>query len=226
MKNISENLFEKVCINGRIPFFPVPRQKQTKTPDYELHVGEQIVVVEVKEIQRNKVEQESDRLLEVSGVGLALGGTPGDRVRQKIKSASPQIKARAQGQRPGILVIYDHDIFATNIDPYQILVAMYGLQTLQLAIPQNAPSYVTAEHFGPKRQFSETANTSISAIATIHQFPSGPVEFRVYHNEYAAIPLDVNLLDPFGIKQFCLRKADRDQFRGWEPAARTLQENQ
>jgi hypothetical protein len=66
------------------------------------------VVIEVKEIRRNKEEIESDRLLEQREVGNATGGRPGQRVRKNIESCSAQIKARSQGIHPSLLVLYEH----------------------------------------------------------------------------------------------------------------------
>jgi hypothetical protein len=44
-------------------------------------IGSQPVIVEVKETAPNEEERESDRLLAERGWGNAVGGTPGDRVR-------------------------------------------------------------------------------------------------------------------------------------------------
>ena len=43
-----------------------------------------VIVTEVKETERNKEEQESDRVVAATGVGLVTGGTPGARVRGMI----------------------------------------------------------------------------------------------------------------------------------------------
>ena len=100
----SEKWFEEFCGKARIAYKRIAEGK-CKTPDYELTIDGQCIIVEVKEITRNKGERESDRLLSARGYGEVLCNTPGDRVRKKIADSSPQIKALAQGRCPSMLVL-------------------------------------------------------------------------------------------------------------------------
>src|ERR1035437_5331274 len=97
MKTESEIYFEKFCERNRFPLLPVP-VTTTKTPDYTLTVSGQLVVVEVKEILPTDEELESERLARETGVGKAIGSTPGKSVRKKIADCSKQIKARTRGE--------------------------------------------------------------------------------------------------------------------------------
>jgi len=102
MKTESETYFEDFCRRNGFVLLPVA-VTTTKTPDYTLTVGGQLVVVEVKEIQPTAEELESERLAKERGYGNAIHVTPGKSVRRKIADCSKQIKARTQGQHPGLL---------------------------------------------------------------------------------------------------------------------------
>jgi hypothetical protein len=130
---LSERLFEDYCSRHGIICERVP-ETHTRTPDYELIFGEHRVIVEVKEIARNKEEIESDRVMAERGWGNGLSHMPGERVRKKIASCSPQIKTRTLGKLPSILVVFDARGIR-HIDPYNIRVAMYGLEQVHIAVP-------------------------------------------------------------------------------------------
>jgi hypothetical protein len=75
---ISEELFERYCANAKLVCRRIP-EESGKTPDYELVIGTQVIVAEVKEIEQNPKELESDRLLAKRGYGNVLSDTPGQR---------------------------------------------------------------------------------------------------------------------------------------------------
>jgi hypothetical protein len=200
----SQTLFEKFCSDSGIKCVHIQTEK-TKTPDYELTIDGQKVIVEVKEIIRNKDEQEYDRLIKERGIA---GGTntPGDRVREKIRKASPQIKMLTRGIKPSILVLLDRGLIAGHLEPYNIRVAMYGLEQVHINVPRN-PSispYATGMSYGPKRKMTDNHNTSISAIGGLLTLVPNEIILYVYHNKYAAVPLDPKLLAKYGIRQFVL----------------------
>jgi hypothetical protein len=212
----SEIFFEKFCSDAKIPYVKVPREVNQKTPDYELIIGTLKVIVEVKQIERNKDEKNSDRLLELRGYGSATGGIPGERVRLKIQSSSRQIKARTQGIHPSLLVLFDGYSFGRHISPYDLRGAMYGLETFILAVPGVGPPYVVAKKLGRRRKMTPTANTSISAIATLHQLDSGETKLSVYHNDYAAIPLSPEVLASYSVAQYRIGESNPSGFPQWE----------
>lgn len=104
-KTESERLFEHYCKSKGIIYRRIPETK-TRTPDYELEVGNERIVAEVKEIMSSKGEQGYELLRSRRGYGNALDYTPGDRVRKKTKNSSGQIKACTQGKNPSILVVF------------------------------------------------------------------------------------------------------------------------
>lgn len=133
-RTVSELIFERFCVRHALDLRRVPEADQ-RTPDYELVCGSVSVIVEVKETTPNREEQESNRLLAERGYGLATGGVPGARVRQMIGAAYDQIKARTCGRWPGVLVVFDEGRVAGHVDPYQVRVAMYGLEQVYVQVP-------------------------------------------------------------------------------------------
>src|SRR6266851_2729830 len=165
MKTQSEKWFEDYCAHSGIVCKRIA-EENSKTPDYELTIDSQRIIIEVKEISRNREERESDRLLSERGYGSALSDTPGDRVRKKITDSSAQIKARTDGIYPSILVLCDLQFgcgqITGHLAPYNIRVAMHGLEQIHIAVPRehSVRPYATGMSYGPKRKMTEEHNTS------------------------------------------------------------------
>jgi hypothetical protein len=207
VKTQSEIWFERFCTVSGLAFERIP-EETTRTPDYTLAISENTIIVEVKEIVRNEVERKSDQLLAERGYGEVLGNTPGDRLRKKISDCSSQIKARGRGLSSSILVVADIKFgcgqVTGHLDPYNVRVAMYGLEQVHIAVPRDysqAP-YATGMSFGPKRKMTQEHNTSISAIGVLSTPKPDDIRLDVYHNRFAAVPLNPSLLAQFKIPQF------------------------
>jgi hypothetical protein len=208
---ISETLFEKFCSNSEIKCVPIQLEK-SRTPDYEILIDEKRIIVEIKEIERNKEEKASLRLH-----GFEEGhGIPGDRIRAKINKACTQIKNRSKGIYPSILVLVDLT-WGGHLDPYYIRVAMYGLEQIHMNIPVNLSKrpYITGIDYGPKRKMTQDNNTSISAIGVLSATNKKEILLQLYHNRYAAVPLDHNLLKNYRIEHFRLEE-EPDKTAKWE----------
>ena len=132
-KTKSEQAFEDYCTAVGIAWTRID-ESDTKRPDYSLEIDGRTVIAEVKEVDRNPEEQESDRQLEATGFGKSLSNTPGQRVRKKITAASKQIKALTKGRHPGILVLTVRGLALADwfwafhhVDRQALMTAMYGL---------------------------------------------------------------------------------------------------
>jgi hypothetical protein len=202
-KTVSEQIFEDFCARRGIVCRHVP-EGERKTPDYELVFGEVVVVVEVKEMTPNRKERESDRLARERGCGNAISITPGDRVRKKIVDCSAQIKARTGGTHPSMLVVLDGGRVVGHVDPYNIRVAMYGLEQIYIVAPRvgSGSLYAADIGHGPKRKMTDEHNTSISSIGALWMTGPDATHLHVYHNCFAHVPLDRSLLARHGIPQF------------------------
>ena len=209
-KTESENKFEIFCKKSGIEFYKVP-EEYTKTPDYELLINQQKIIVEIKEIQPNKEDLESKKILSKTGTGNVLSCTPGDRVRKKISVAGPQLKALSKGTYPTILILYDlvneGRGVVGHLEPYNILVGMYGLEQVHINVPEdkNISPYSTGMSLGPKWKMSAQHNTTISAIGVLYENSNNETGLIIYHNKYASNPLNPELLIIDQISQFTLK---------------------
>ena len=88
-------LFEAYCERAQIDCEPIPTEKGVKTPDYELSIGGQVIIAEVKEL-----------LEEDEAQGQVNSEIVGARIREKIKRCARQLKTRTGGRHPGMLVLY------------------------------------------------------------------------------------------------------------------------
>lgn len=204
-QTVSEREFELFCRLRGVPLTRIP-ETDKRTPDYEITLGPERIIVEVKETSTNPEERESRRLLAERGYGIATGGTPGDRVRKMISSASPQLKARSRGVLPTMLVVFDQGRVCGHVEGYHVRVAMYGLEQIHVAVPPigSGRPHATGASHGPKRKMTETDNTSISAIAALVMSGLGTHQLLVYRNRFARVPLSPMLLEPFGVRHFDL----------------------
>jgi hypothetical protein len=137
------------------------------------------------------------------GFGNVLSHTPGGRVRAKIAACSHQLKARSIGVLPTLLIVFNAR-GGQHVDPYNVRVAMYGLEQIHFEVPpvgKGSPKAIGMSH-GPKRKMTPDANTSISAVGSLVVPRPDEMHLPVYHNCFAAIPLRPSLLGRFGVRQF------------------------
>jgi len=98
---------------------------------------------------------------------------------------------------------------------------MYGLEQIHMAVPRDhsVSPYATGMSYGPKRKMTEDHNTTISAIGVLFTPSPNEIELCVYHNKFAAVPLDQRLLAKHGICQFKLEGEARGNTAKWEEVA-------
>jgi hypothetical protein len=217
VKTPSEVQFEAFCDRNGFTWERVS-ETTTKTPDYALTLSGATVVVEVKEVLPTAEEIESDRLCQERGYGKVIHITPGKTVRKKIADCSKQIKARTEGKYPGVLVLWEHGLcVGRHTEPYHIQVAMAGFEQVVLSLPpiQSGlrPSYAGMKH-GGSRKMTEDDNTSISAIALLCVPGPDKLLLQVFHNRYAAVPLEPALLRTAEVIHYVL-KDDPERTTKW-----------
>lgn len=219
----SERRFEEFCKCRGIRFKRVP-VGSTRTPDYDIYLSWRKVITEIKEITPNAQEKLADAQL-LQGQPTVVSCTPGDRVRKKIKIANPQIKARARGRYPGLLVLFDAGLSVGHIDPYQIRVAMYGFENIFFTVPDDArePAFRSDAKYGGKQKMTTKDNTSISAVAALTS-PSDVLEMRVYHNAYASVPLPPKLFARYRVPQYRLAEFRDGEVAQWVEVCCSRQE--
>ena len=86
-RTVSEVLFEACCERAQIDCKPIPTEKGVKTPDFELSIGSQVIIAEVKELTE-----------EDEGLGKVKSEIVGVRIREKIRQCARQLKTRTAGR--------------------------------------------------------------------------------------------------------------------------------
>ncbi len=214
---ISEDLFEQFCADQGIACERL-EEETSKTPDYQIVIEGMEVVVEVKQIDPSKEDRKLLEEFEANG-HIVHGGTPGDKVRKKIQSASPQMSAHSKGQNPAVLVLYNNLPFVLGnpLEPYNIRVGMYGLEAIVLSVPKDysAPSVVDRK-FGGKKKLTEDHNTSISAVAVLSELEGSGLHLSIYHNQHAAVPLPAGVFSKYNSSEFELSENKVGAFQEWQ----------
>ncbi len=118
-KTESEKLFELFCNQHGIKCFRIPTKskQQEKTPDYDIWVSGQQIVVEVKQFDPTQEEVAMYKTSEEHEFAHGPLGTPGTRVRKAINEKASQIRIRAKGKYPSILIIYTTVFWCDHTDP-------------------------------------------------------------------------------------------------------------
>jgi len=218
MKTQSEKLFEDFCKRNNIACKSISVQS-SRTPDYCISVNGEKIIVEVKEISPNKEDRVNDNNLRhaksgyVSVVGIKRLGS---RAQHKIAKSAKQISNLSRDKYPGLLVLYSSIISVNPLDPYQLKVAMFGIDTMVLSRPgsMNEMPDVLEKKSGPNRKLTPNANTSISAIAVLTENSNAP-DLTVYHNHHAAIRIPSAVFGKIGCPQFVLDENNKDEFPSW-----------
>jgi len=211
-KNDSETLFEQFCTSHNIRWEAIPTEAG-KTPDYFIYLGREKIAAEVKQIQANTKERAEDR--QFRETRLSAGGcTLGDRLRNIIITAGKQLRVKAKGQYPAIIVIYNPQfLLQQHTEPHAIKAAMYGFDTIILDLPGDVRDKprVLDRKSGGRRMMTDEENTSISAIAVL-----GSSGLTVYHNVFAEIPLKPKLCKGVTVQQFTLGEKRPGEFAEWQ----------
>jgi len=209
---ISELLFEQFCKDNSILYSRI-EQKQHKTPDYNIYFGEHHVIAEIKQIDQNEKDEALREQARLRGTAVGWEKS-GRRVRIKIDSAKKQLKS---SQDPTILVLYDN-VSIGSIDADDIKTAMYGHETVRLALLENSEDIsVEIENvgFGSERKFTPSHNTTFSAIALLYKL-GGSLRLSFFHNIYARHPIDPSWLRRDMVKHFTLGPQIKGLFQEWQ----------
>jgi hypothetical protein len=196
MMTESERLFESFCEGHGLTCHRVSTTIKPR-PDYELEIGTQRLLVEIKQVDPNREERAFMVFLASGGKQVALGGKPGERLRRAICAANTQLKALLAGRlMPTMLVVYNNTPCHLHTQPYAVMTAMRGLDVVPVVVPSNRSELPRFGHTrsGPERAMRADANTSTSALAVLSEVDAGQFVLAVYHNRYAAAPLEPSLM--------------------------------
>ena len=213
-KTAAEDAFERFCVSKGIRWELISTEHATgsKTPDYFIFPSGVKVATELKEITPNDSEREQLRQFTEAGWST-FGGTVGERVRNLIKKAGKQLRTKAKGCCPAIIVIYNPDcLLRRHTEPHEVKAAMYGFDTIVLGLSADIteqPKLIDRKS-GRGRMLTDQHNTTVSAVAVLDG--SG---LTIYHNLFAAIPLTPAAFKGIAVGQFTLGSKRPCEFAEW-----------
>lgn len=195
-QTISEELFAQFCATSGVPCERV-LTGAGRTPDFRIRLGDTQVTCEVKQINPNA--EDVAELQELGGRD-AVGRSVPNRMRDKLKDVSAQLKAASRDGCPTLLVVYDNTPFKMYTSPSDVVQAMFGHDSVSISISGNT-TVVSEPFFGGNRGLTPSQNTSVSALAILDGGPDGSLALRVYHNPFALVPLRAELFAGLPVTQ-------------------------
>lgn len=184
----SEALFERFCRERGIEFRRPP-EGATRTPDYEISIAAGPVVVEVKQVEPNAKEQ--TLLSELRRRGRASHWVNMSRPRQAIRQAARQLRAYSGSLTPGLAVLFDTaGGMLGSLGADSITQALYGQRRIHVVDRPGGQVEVVGLSSGGWGVASATRNTQLSAVGVLRLFQDNSLSLTVFHNRYAAIPLN------------------------------------
>lgn len=221
----SELLFQELCDLQGVLWTKLPELPDTRQPDYELTLGSQRIVAEIKEISPNDDDLAFTKALRERGrvSGTLNPDQHARRIRSDIRTSRGQLRSYLE-RNPGvptILVIFD----ATDSrydDPYIIQTTMYGWEEAVIATDGEQP-VIVEQGFAPRnnRTIRGDFNQHLSALATLHEFHdfdthARKLALRFYHNQQAAVPLPADLWQGPEIFHYQMGSKESGQYQNWE----------
>ena len=120
-----------------------------------------------------------------------------------------------------MIVIYNPSfLLRHHTEPHAIKAAMYGFDTYILGlapIQMRQKPQLLDRKSGPGRKMGSQFNTTISAVSVLDG--SG---LTIYHNAFAAIPLQVELFRGIAAVQLTLEEKQPGEFDVWQEVGSTI----
>jgi hypothetical protein len=173
-------------------------------PDYEVIIGTNRIIVEIKELQPNPMDKNMAEAIRARSIQV-FGDEMGRRVRTHVEDAEHQLRRYESQRVPCMVVLYDNiivngfrpnppELFPVDVmnplHPSHIEVGMYGHQVAQVRIHPDWRTESLGDVRGNKRTLRSGHQDNISAVATLHDYDSSNGLFLVvYHNFFAKNPL-------------------------------------
>lgn len=151
------------------------------TPDYEVLIIDQTILVEVKQIDKD------DNFSKEFGLRSV-----GSHIRKRIGQARRQAQTASNKGSPFILLVYNNldkmQLFGT--EQHDFVDAMYGETTIVFDKTKNT---ITDSFQGRNRSLGDEKNTSFSAVGNLRKTHSG-IEVQIYENIFAQHKIDFSKL--------------------------------
>ncbi len=208
---ISEQLFERFCLEMSIPFIRILEDK-VQTPDYDILLDQHYVVAEIKQFDINDDDQKIIEELKQYGI-VSYERNYVNRVRNKVQSAKGQLRLRAQDDHPALLVLYDN-VSLRDLNATDIMQAMYGEEIYTIGFSKDWEVLSIDGKFGKNKKFTKTQNTIFSAIAVLEMVDLN-LNLSVFHNYYSRRPINPDWIRAKNIKHFAIDPNTRKGLLEW-----------
>jgi hypothetical protein len=209
MLTYSEMLFERYCTLRGLNFERVPVAPRERTPDYIVRVERQTLICEVTELTPNAADMSVGKALKLYGFA-GLYELAGRRVLLKGHDKKTQLKAAWRGEFPGMIVFCQQpDLGGEYLTGDHFEAAMYGHATRS-----RLPDRIPLGHDG-HGLCTPSRGIYISALASLHISAADELKLTIYHNLYAARPLDRNGFRAVNDRQFVKNLDGMDGPWGW-----------
>lgn len=195
----SERQFEAYCDANDVSWRRIPRSSN-RTPDYEIACGGVQLICEVKQLETSRAERAV--LERAFSEGRAVAYFPKNRLRAKLYKAAGQLDMAARKGIPTMLVVVDNGLFRSDLHHSRVAAALFGSLRYPVRFPDDPEAEVVAGDpiLSNDGAFAPRRNLSVSALAVLESAASVPV-LRVYHNLWAAVPLDPAILPAHSVDQ-------------------------
>ena len=208
VKTVSETLFEKHCKLRSVTIGKIAEGEE-KTPDYWVQIRRRPIVAEVKQIDPNENDRLKDQISSCSESGMGLA--PAKRVRQKLAEAYLQIRAHARRGVAAVVVIYNNAGLMNFVDEFTVTKAMFGSPQIYLALNTEGFFACSGEGFGPGQKLTRNSCRGISAVCVLQTGGVRETHMSVFHNPFAANPIDPVDLSDFADYQYVYEQPNSKQ---------------
>ena len=138
---------------------------------------------------------------------------PGKRLRGPIRSGEKQLRKFAARRLPAVICLLDTTVSFHDLD-FHVRAAMYGDETLHFAVlPSTGTGQFIGSAPGKNAMLRRDERTTVSAVAVLRRLATTDTVVDLYHNQFAAIPIDPELAAPF-VRQQILGSHDRPETDG------------
>ena len=208
--------FEALCAAQEVSYERLPVGAQ-RTPDYEIFLGGQRVIVEVKQLDPNKQDKEINHASD-SGTATPNVISPTQRLRRKISDGYKQLKSAARKGQPCLLVLYNNAGLLAFIDSFAITTAMFGTFGVRLGRAKTGEVREVGRGFMENRRLTRNTCKVLSAIGVLDDMSGDISCLKLYHNPFALVPIEPAVMGLLAISQFRHPDPHNGMYVCWEPS--------
>lgn len=213
---ISERYFEKLCVNRDIICERISTSG-AKSPDYRVLIPPMELITEVKQLDPNK---EDERISKIWGTPQSPGGHDATRrVRDKLAEGYRQVNRLSEGKLPTMIVVYNNAGEWNLLSKFTITTAMFGSYGFVYeSMPDLSIEVIRRGHL-ENRKVTKGTLRSLSVVGVLEHTGTGSdaLELYCYHNPFAKLPIEPNLLAELARNQYCFDDPYEGMNVWWEP---------